>query len=281
VPLARGRSGRRSQGRSASRPRGFVDVSLRARARRASRTTRSSAGRRRRRPPRCRASAREEPEEDRAGDRHDPRARDGAATSQALDGGEHRDRGGDHAVAVEQRRAEHHERASSRSLPVVALAASSRERARGGRGCRPAPSLSARITNVRYFTVTTIAATRTIEREHPEHVVRRRRHVVLLSGLKHSFRRRAGSCRCRRRRRRARPAPRGHARGRGARRPAWGRGARKALKTSEEREGTLERALRAKEASACAAARSAWGGASHASPCVADAVGIGEWRSRS
>ena len=82
-------------------------------------------------------------------------SRAGAADLEALDGREHRDRGRDHAVAVEQRGAEDAER-DQRGLGRAARAAPARWTSAIRAMMPPSPSLSARMMNVMYLIETMI-----------------------------------------------------------------------------------------------------------------------------
>ena len=103
---------------------------------------------------------------------------------EALDGAEHRDRRRDHAVAVQQRRAEDAERDQHRPADREARAALRRVAALGRASSAvsarmpPSPWLSARSTSATYFTETTSSSDVDDQRQHAEHVVVRRRHRV-------------------------------------------------------------------------------------------------------
>ena len=90
----------------------------------------------------------------------------GGRDGRALHGGEHRDGRRDHAVAVEQRRAEEadeHERPSGCPALAAPSGVTSAVRAR----MPPSPWLSARMTNVRYLTQITSTSDQNMSDSRP------------------------------------------------------------------------------------------------------------------
>ena len=118
----------------------------------------------------------EDAHEDHDRDRHDVGLEHRRGHVHALDGAQHRDGRRDHAVAVEQRRAEEPSRISHRGVRLAALprGGSSAVRAR----MPPSPRLSARSTTRDVLHRDDQQQRIDDEREHAEHVVVRRRHRV-------------------------------------------------------------------------------------------------------
>ena len=107
----------------------------------------------------------EQDDQDDDGDRLDVRAEDGRRDLETLDRAEHRDRRRDHAVAVEQRRAEEaegDEDGAARSTATRACATS----AISAR-MPPSPRLSARMTKTRYLSEMTMISDQKISESTP------------------------------------------------------------------------------------------------------------------
>ena len=99
------------------------------------------------------------------------------ATVEPFDGAEHRNRRRDHAVAVEQRGAEQAER-DQKSRGFAACACGWRDTSAISARMPPSPSLSARMTKIRYLTEMIERQRPEDQRQHAKHVLARGRDAV-------------------------------------------------------------------------------------------------------